>query len=311
MKAIDLFAGWGGTTTGAEQAGVHVVWAANHSPVAVRVHEMNHPHVAHACQDLRQADWSTLPVRERDFILLASPACQGQSQCAQPARAASEQVRMKHDALRATAWAVVDCAEVTRPRAIVVENVREFRAWQLYPVWRAALETLGYTLSENWVVAADHGVPQLRERLFVVGLLEGRRLSMPLRLRPRPSFGPCIDWSEGEWRPVAEASEGARERILAGRRHGRRYLVQHVTGHRGVSLEEPIRTITTKDQWAVVDGERYRPLTMREYARAMGFPDSYAWPEGLARHEMVQGLGNAVPPPVARDVVLAACEAAA
>ena len=51
MKAIDLFAGWGGFTLGAEQAGVDVVWAANHWPLAVAAHTLNHPNITHACQD--------------------------------------------------------------------------------------------------------------------------------------------------------------------------------------------------------------------------------------------------------------------
>jgi site-specific DNA-cytosine methylase len=72
-----------------------------------------------------------------------------------------------------------------------------------------------------------------------------------------------------------------------------------------VSLSEPIRTITTKDQWAIDSGRKYRPLTIRENARAMGFPDSYSWPEHATRGECITGLGNAVPPPVARRAIQA------
>lgn len=116
IRAIDLFAGWGGFTLGAELAGVRVVWAANHWPRAVEVHAANHPGVEHVCQDLRQADWTALPAFD---LLLGGPACQGHSEAGQPARARGH----VHDAERATAWAVVDCAEATSPRAIVVENV--------------------------------------------------------------------------------------------------------------------------------------------------------------------------------------------
>jgi DNA (cytosine-5)-methyltransferase 1 len=76
VKAVDLFAGWGGFTLGANQAGLDVVYAANHWQTAVDVHERNHPNAVHACQDLRQADWSALPAYD---VLLASPACQGHS----------------------------------------------------------------------------------------------------------------------------------------------------------------------------------------------------------------------------------------
>lgn len=301
MRAVDLFAGWGGFTLGAEEAGVDVVWAANHWPLAVEAHQLNHPTAQHACQDLRQADWSTLPDYE---LLLASPACQGHSQASQPKR------RRYHDALRATAWAVVDCADVTAPRAIVVENVVDFKRWRLYPTWRSALETLGYQLQETVIRASEHGVPQRRDRLFVIASRDGAQVA--LDKSPEVAFGPCIDWdAEVPWRRVDEATPRVRERVAKGRgNHGKRFLTQHVTGHPGVGLSEPIRTITTKDQWAVVDGDHYRPLTVRENARAMGFPDSYGWPEGATRKDAIRGLGNAVCPPVARQLVQRVAEAA-
>lgn len=303
MRAIDLFAGWGGFTAGAEAAGVEVVWTADHWPLAVQAHAANHPGAEHVCQDLRQADWGVLP----DFdLLLASPACQGHSQASQPKR------RRCHDALRATAWAVVDCVEVARPRAFVVENVPDFARWDLFDLWRAAMERLGYSLAVQVVNAADHAVPQLRKRLFVVGTLGGARWVYSRPATPVPAFGPCIEWGEGKWRPVAGATPRVRERIAAAReRHGARFLTQHVTGHKGIPLSQPIRTITCQDQWAVVDDDRYRPLTVRETARAMGLPDSYVWPAGSSRRDTIKGLGNAVPPPVARDLVRSVARAVA
>lgn len=296
MRAIDLFAGWGGFTLGAEAVGVDVVWAANHWPLAVEAHELNHPKAAHACQDLRQANWTDLPNFD---LLLASPTCQGHSQASQPKR------RLYHDALRATAWAVIDCADVTEPKAIVVENVADFKRWRLYPLWIQALESLGYQVNETILNAATLGVPQRRLRLFVIAT-KGRAVELDdlVDAGTETPFGPCIDWTDGRWRLVSKAGAGTQERIRLGRaRHGRRFLTQHVTGHKGVPLDEPIRTITTQDQWAVVDGDRYRPLTIRETARAMGFPDDYGWPEHAGRRETIRGLGNAVCPPVASRIV--------
>lgn len=301
MKCVDLFAGWGGFTSGAEAAGAEVVYAANHWPLAVKAHQLNHPNAMHECQDLRQADWSRLPQYD---VLLASPACQGHSRAAQPSRARSERQRRYHDALRATAWAVVDCADITEPSGIIVENVPDFLRWRLYPVWRSALEALGYQIQERVISAAQHGVPQLRNRLFVVATRTGA-VDLDFEHVEEPAFGPCIDWDAGNnWKPVAKATPRVRERVAAGRlRHGRRFLTQHVTGHKGVALSESIRTITTKDQWAVVDGQRYRPLTIRESARAMGFPDDYGWPDEATRKDAIKGLGNAVCPPVATSLV--------
>lgn len=303
MRAVDLFAGWGGFTAGATQAGAKVVWAANHWPLAVQTHAANHPDTEHVCQDLRQADWTKLP---RFDLLLASPACQGHSTASQPKR------RVYHDAMRATAWAVVDCAEVTRPRALVVENVPSFARWQLYPLWQEALRQLGYRLQLQVLRASHFGVPQRRDRLFITGML-GKN---PPMIRPlsatEPAFGPCIEWEADGWRPIASCSgAGARRRMEVAKRNcGPRCLSQHVTGHPGVPLHEPIRTLTTKDQWVVVDHDRYRPINVREVGRGMGFPDSYRVPEEATRLDQMKGFGNAVPPPMARGVVGQLMEAA-
>ncbi|MCH9637702.1 MAG: DNA cytosine methyltransferase [Gammaproteobacteria bacterium] len=300
MTAVDLFAGWGGFTAGAEAAGVRVRWAANHWPLAVEAHARNHPRTEHACQDLRQADWSTLPDHD---LLLASPACQGHSRAAQPSRARTERARRYHDSLRATAWAVVDCAEVCEPRAVVVENVPDFRRWKLYPIWRSALELLGYHLQEHLLTASRMGAPQRRERLFIVATRSPVELDLVVDEDELP-FGPCVEeHPDVPWRPVSSASLSVQDRIAAGRsRFGRTFLTQHISRHRGVPLDEPIRTITTCDQWALVDGDLYRPLTIRENARAMGFPDNYHWPSST-RRQAIKGLGNAVCPPVAQRLV--------
>lgn len=301
MRAIDCFAGWGGFTCAAEQAGVDVVWAANHWPLAVEAHALNHPQTEHVCQDLRQADWTALPSYD---LLLASPACQGHSSASQPNR------RPIHDAMRATAWAVVDCADATEPRGFVVENVPRFTRWRLYPQWRAALVALGYHITDVVVTASRHEVPQRRTRLFLVGTRKPQARAFDefqdaaTEHVTEPPFGPRIDWEDGEWRPRNMALPGAQERMeRAVRNHGRRCFSQHVTGHQGVPLDEPIRTVTGQDQWVVVDGDRYRPLTVRETARAMGFPESYAWPAASKRREQIVGLGNAVCPPPAQKLI--------
>ncbi len=313
MRAVDLFAGWGGFTEGATQAGAEVVYAANHWPLAVEAHAANHPMTAHECQDLHQADWAALP--EHD-LLLASPACQGHSPAANAARTDAG-VAATHDALRATAWAVIGCVEVCRPRAAIVENVPAFRRWgpkerpgAFFEHWLQGLRLRGYTVETRILRASRHGTPQRRDRLFV---LATRGFEVPeLVPTEEPAFGPCIEWdAPARWRRVEKSTPGVRRRIERSRvRHGDRFLTQHTRDHMGVPLDEPVRTITTKDQWAVVRGDEYRPFTVRETARAMGFPDSYEWPDFAKRSELMRGLGNAVCPPVARAVVQAVMEAA-
>ena len=297
MRAVDLFAGAGGFTEGAEASGLRVVWAANHCPLAVEVHQDNHPRTEHSCQDLRQADFTRLPPFE---VLLASPACQGHSPASQPAR------RPKHDADRATAWSVVDCAEACLPRALVVENVPAFRRWVLFPVWLEALRTLGYALEELVLDAADFEVPQERRRLFVVGFRgRPRALLLPPPGGPRTPSRTVLDPEGTGWAPVASKPEQVRDRVERGRRnHGPRFLTQHVTNHPGRSLDGPMATVTTASQhWHLVDGPRMRALSVRELARGQGFRDSYRLPEAIGPGTRL--VGNAVPPPLAAAVVRA------
>ncbi len=307
MRVADMFAGWGGFSAGAEQAGATVVYAANHWRLAVDAHAINHPSAVHECQDLRQADWSALPDYD---VLLASPACQGHSSAARPQRSSSGRTRRHHDALRATAWAVVDCAEVTEPRAVIVENVPDFTSWALFPTWCAALEVLGYRVQVRTLTASVHAnVPQRRNRLFVVAVRGRKRRGesqvLDLPETAEPAFAPHVQWdAPARWRSVASASAKVRERIAKGQaNHGRRFITQHVTNHPGRSLSEPLPTITTQDQLAVVDGDRYRPLTIRETARGMGFADSFGWPRHATRRDTIRGLGNAVPPDLAEPVI--------
>jgi DNA (cytosine-5)-methyltransferase 1 len=72
--AIDLFTGLDGWSTGARNAGIDVLWAANHWPVAVEWHSANNSDAIHICHDLHQADWSKVPAHD---IMLASPCYLG------------------------------------------------------------------------------------------------------------------------------------------------------------------------------------------------------------------------------------------
>lgn len=297
MNAIDLFAGAGGFSTGAQMAGCNVVWAANHWQAAVDIHSLNHPSAQHACQDLQQADWTQVPAHD---LLMASPACQGHSR-------ARGKDRAHHDAQRSTAWAVVSAAEYHRPEMVLVENVPEFAKWALYPAWCSAMGALGYALSPMILDAADHGVAQHRRRLFVVGTRSKHPVQLDLPRRAHVGSAQIIDFDAGRWSPINKAgrSLATLARIKNGRASfGARFIAPYFgsgSGLTGRSLSRPVGTITTRDRWAVIDSDRMRMLSVDECRKAMGFPSSYRLPSRAK--DAMHMLGNAVVPVVACDVI--------
>lgn len=311
MNVIDLFAGAGGSSEGARQAGATVRWAANHWPLAVEVHRRNHPTTHHECQDLHECDWSVVSDTVGPIdVVLASPACQGHSKASTAGGTGARASAPKHDADRSTAWAVVSCLEVVRPPVAVVENVVELRDWVLYRSWLGALAALGYTAAEHVVDAASLGVPQHRDRLFVVL----SRSSSPLRLS-LPTVEPVaartvLDDRDTGWRPIDELPPAARARIeRASVRYGDEFLAHYVSDDHGHSLDAPMKAVTTKHQWCLVRrrgtgrGRRLerRMFSSREYARAMTFPDAYRLTGRVS--DDCRLVGNAVPPMVMRAIV--------
>jgi DNA (cytosine-5)-methyltransferase 1 len=301
VKAIDIFAGLGGLSEGARQAGVTMNWAGNHWRLACEWYEANHG-LRPVCQDLQQADFRDAPAHD---LLLAAPACQGHTN-------ARGKDQPHHDAERATAWAVVTCLEVHRPAAAVVENVPEFAKWTLYPAWCLAMHALGYALSPMVLDAADHGVPQHRRRLFIVATRSRHPLQLVLPRRQQRIAADVIDFSAGKWALVADKVPNTRARIAAGRRrHGDRFVAPYYgsgSGKTGRTLGRPIGTLTTRARWAVVDGDRMRMVLAAEGREFMGFPAEYRLPANEA--DAWHLLGNAVCPPVARDLILALRRAA-
>ncbi len=299
MRAVDLFAGAGGTSTGATWAGARVLAAVNHWPIAVETHRAAHPEAAHHCEDAAILDPTTLPAHD---LLLASPSCTGHSR-------ARGKEQPHHDAARATAWCVIRVAEAQSPRAIVVENVPELLRWRLYRAWRMALTDLGYRISEQVLDAADAGVPQHRRRLFVVATRTRRPIAVPQPAEAHVPARECIDLDAGPWTPVASWCERTRARIAAGQReHGDDVLIPYYGSERGGrSLDRPIGTLTTVDRYALVRGDVGRMLTVREMLRLSSFHSDY--PLRGTRREQTAQVGNAVPPKLARHVVGAVMEA--
>jgi DNA (cytosine-5)-methyltransferase 1 len=299
IRVADSFSGIGGFSTGAVMAGCEVVWAGNHWQSAVDYHTLNHPDVAHDCQDLQQKNWHELPFRD---IHLASPSCQGHT----PARGKD---MPRHDAARATAWAVVSALEVNRPEAGLVENVPAMLDWVLYPAWVMALQKLGYSVAPHIVDAADFGVPQNRVRVMIAITRSKNPIQLNLPKCDHVPISRVIDFDAGKWSLVDKPRRSAAtlSRVARGRqRFGDRFLAPFYSsgsGLTGRSLDRPIGTLTTIDRWAIVKGEHMRCLSRFEARDAMSFPKNTTLPDN---HKLaIHLLGNAVPPLTAQKVISA------
>lgn len=301
LTAIEGFSGVGGFAVGGRKAGVRVVWAGNHWRAAVDCYEANHGLKA-ACKDMHRVIWRDVPRFRVGFF---SPACQGHCD----ARAVE---LPHHDDCRDTMWAVLDCAEIHRKADYIIENVPEVQRWDCWPAWKLAWECLGFSVSLHIVDAADHGVPQNRERALVLCTRSRSPLVLDLPKRAPVAASTVIDWTAPGWTPVRDKCLATRQRVAAGRReHGDTFVCPYYgsgSGLTGRSLDRPIGTITTRDRWLLVDGKHSRFLNVAECRAFMGFPPGFKLPANkkLAKHL----LGNAVCPPVITDFLNAYKKAA-
>ncbi|MBB1391686.1 DNA cytosine methyltransferase [Shewanella sp. SG44-6] len=305
MKGIDLFSGAGGTSCGAELAGVNIIWAANHNPPAVAIHALNHPNTIHACQDLHQQDWNEIP---RDFdIVYGSPCCQGHS-------IATGKVKRsyKADKSRSTAWAIVSCVENHKTPIVIIENVTDFLKWELYDAWSYAMKALGYSLSLNTLNAADFGVPQRRVRLFIVATRSANPIDLKFEKKEHIPARTIIDtnFDGHKWDLVSNRVAATQNRVKNGRnKFGSLFLDAAYGGEiGGRSLDKPIGTIMTVNKHSLVHGDYIRPITVAEQAAAQSFPSNYVFPKSQTLAKMM--IGNAVPPLLAKSVTQAVLAAA-
>ncbi|MCE5277167.1 MAG: DNA cytosine methyltransferase [Planctomycetaceae bacterium] len=119
---IDNFAGAGGASLGIEKAmGRSVDIAVNHSALMLRMHEVNHPHTRHLCEDV----WHVNPLEQTGGrpvgLAWFSPDCKHHSK-------AKGGVPLEKG-IRGLAWVAVRWAIEARPRVIILENVEEFAKW--------------------------------------------------------------------------------------------------------------------------------------------------------------------------------------
>lgn len=206
ITMTDLFAGAGGSSTGATQVpSVSVRIAANHWKLVTEIHAANHPTTDHAVVDLHQERPSFFP---RTDMLWASPECTKWSQ-ANGAKLPAIEAGLFEDPLsddakkrsRLLMFDVLRFIDYHRYRLVIVENVVDIATQAKYrtawTIWRQELRALGYqwrVVSLNSMHAQAYGAPapQSRDRIYIVCWPEGHRTpDMDQVLRPRAYCPRC------------------------------------------------------------------------------------------------------------------------
>ncbi|QUG76011.1 DNA cytosine methyltransferase [Erwinia sp. E602] len=119
---VDNFAGGGGASTGIEAAiGRSVDIAINHDPNAIAMHSTNHPETLHYCESVFDINPVAATAGAPVALAWFSPDCRHFSK-------AKGSTPVKKE-IRGLAWIVIRWALAARPRAMMLENVIEFKTW--------------------------------------------------------------------------------------------------------------------------------------------------------------------------------------
>lgn len=315
LKVASLFSGCGGTDIG--MAGgftflgkkypsnpVEIVFANDIDPSAAEIFNANFG-IECTIRDIRQIKVSGIPDHD---ILTGGFPCQSFSIVAQnPPRLGyrDEKGQLFFEMCR--------ILREKKPSAFIAENVKGILSandYKAFPLIMKEFEASGYVVTKCLLNAADYGVPQKRERVFMVGIRKniGKKFSPP-----SPTHGISEDI-------IAKKHEPLKNILLPHKSIPEKYFFSSkahqglaksnpaMNKGRGQDMEKPCNTVgahlakvslNSTDPVLKVNG-KYRRFTPREVARIQSFPDSFC----LVGSEAAQyrALGNAIPPILAWHV---------
>ena len=308
-RAIDLFCGCGGSSWGAQSAGVEIVAGFDMWPVAEKVYRDNFPKARFYGGKLEDHDPEQIAKEIGNIdLILASPECTNHS--------VAKGNKPRCEKSRATALQVIRYAKAFKPRWIVVENVVSMKNWARYSGFVSDIEKLGYKTLPQTLNAADFGVPQSRRRLFILFDLEKKPQPVSIPKRKAKSAGDIIDrngtysYSPLRTERRAKATLERAERAIREIGTGTPFLIVYYGSDQAGGwqrLNVPLRTITTLDRFAFVKpspgGHLMRMLQPEELKAATGWPKRFRIKHGT-RRDKVKMAGNAVCPPVMKSIVM-------
>ncbi|WHX41178.1 DNA cytosine methyltransferase [Mesobacillus sp. AQ2] len=174
---IDMFCGCGGLSRGFMDAGYEVLLGIDNNVDALKSFKENHGKAVAMDGDLFQnstiLQMASLTENKQIDLIIGGPPCQGFSLTGKRAEDDERNVLFK---------AMVNAVAFFQPKAFVLENVPGLATLYKGKAREAIIKEfseLGYTVNDQILFAPDYGVPQIRKRLFFVGLLNGEKFEFP------------------------------------------------------------------------------------------------------------------------------------
>lgn len=273
MRFIDLFAGIGGFHLAFHRLGAECVFASEINEHARTTYEHNFKKISPELFENNLFNDDILKIVDSakeipDFdILCAGFPCQPFSQAGYK-RGFSENLDSRGNMF----FRICDILKAKQPKAFFLENVRHIMNHddgRTFDIIRECLtEQLGYTFHYKMVKASDHGLPQHRPRVFMVGFKADSSVYLPEFKFPE---------REPLQMTMSDVWEGDCNREIG-------YTLR--VGGRGSGLHD-------RRNWDayLVDGKERR-LTPKEGKRMMGYPDSFEFP--VSEVQALKQLGNGV-----------------
>jgi DNA (cytosine-5)-methyltransferase 1 len=334
LTAVDMFAGAGGLSLGLQMAGFRPVFAFDSDPYACETYRRNlGPHIRQARAEAitAAAILKATGLRKGQLSLVCGgPPCQGFS---------VQGLGRPGDSRNDLVLEFARIAAALAPSAILMENVPTILgrrgSWHLEALTRL-LRSEGYAFVTKVLNASDFGVPQDRNRAFLVAWRESGGLSFafpqPLRaerrtvrqaLRGLPE--PPEDFSEHpdfanhvrvritkiNQERIRHVPEGGGRLDIPKRLqlpcHRKAGTHRHLDVFGRMSWGRPAPTITalfdsfTRGRFG--HPEENRAITAREGARLQSFPDTFRFCG--PKKDVARQIGNAVPPMLAAAVASA------
>lgn len=295
-RMIDLFAGIGGTRLGFYKTGkVYNVFSSEIDKFAVKTYKANFGGDPHG--DITKIDEKDIPDHD---ILVGGFPCQAFSQAGLKKGFEDTRGTLFFDIAR-----VIECK---KPKAFLLENVKNLKSHDkgnTFKVIKNTLEDLGYKVYYKVLKARDFGVPQNRERIYIVGFrkdLKNIDFKFPDPLNIKTSVGDILEDSVDEKYTISD-------KLWAG--HKRRKKEHKLKGNGfGYSLfnqnDEYTNTLSAryyKDGSEILieqTNKNPRKITPREAARLQGFPEEFIIP--VSDTQAYKQFGNSVAVPVIYNI---------